>query len=747
MGSIIGEKIVARMLNRRGRRINLPQPLDAGELGWCLDTKQLFVGLDPENALPAIETYIGPSTMADANTILNTQIIEFTTPYLRLKTNHPNIYSKNNSEEDVLAVLANVPVSSFVLGNNGGTSSTLESNIDVMNEIRLQIAQVMSGIGNYPYTYVYDWVSSEPITAEATPIIGGGTGATLTLTVDGGGAILTAVPLATGSGYAINDVILIVGGNSAGRYTVNTIGGGGSIATGTLSAPGSTYSAGVANTIHGKLSTYTLDVAGLGYKCPPTISVTGDGFGATASAVLDTDGSGKVISLSIDTVGVGYTTMAFSFTAPHDGLGATLNVTASSGIIQTATVAAGGSGYNVGDLLYITGGDGTGRFSVLTVGVTGNVLTGSLTVAGTAYVTNATNATTVYTNRSNTLYKFTYQVGVENDASDVAFGDSNLQSLITYMNHPSFVYDGVHTISRSAGVLGSNLTATFGMINNGTLSNPGSGYANGTYVAATTGGTGTGATLTITVSGGIIQSAIISNHGSGYLGGDILTISGTGTLGAYTVAAPSWSASVSGLSDMFSKYQQFVGGLLYMPSVRQAANVAGLINKMADSTTNGLVCTKQNVEIMTELSSSTVLGDELIVDALSYQLIPNGTTTYDPIYNDMASPYNSADLTYDCAVADVQIIEYSLATIDNNLIRVGKINVCTLDDLGFTVSIEDDYTENRAGAIPAVSLGGPDFDFSATYSNMTQLVTMKYRHNFATYVILRITTRRWDSFS
>lgn len=56
------------------------------------------------------------------------------------------------------------------------------------------------------------------------------------------------------------------------------------------------------------------------------------------------------------------------------------------------------------------------------------------------------------------------------------------------------------------------------------ITNPGSGYTNGTYTAVVlTGGTGTGAYATITVAGNVVTAVQITAHGQNYTIGDILT--------------------------------------------------------------------------------------------------------------------------------------------------------------------------------------------------------------------------------
>jgi hypothetical protein len=56
------------------------------------------------------------------------------------------------------------------------------------------------------------------------------------------------------------------------------------------------------------------------------------------------------------------------------------------------------------------------------------------------------------------------------------------------------------------------------------ITDPGSGYTDGTYNAiALTGGTGTGAYATITVASGVVTAVQITAHGQGYTVGDVLT--------------------------------------------------------------------------------------------------------------------------------------------------------------------------------------------------------------------------------
>jgi hypothetical protein len=72
---------------------------------------------------------------------------------------------------------------------------------------------------------------------------------------------------------------------------------------------------------------------------------------------------------------------------------------------------------------------------------------------------------------------------------------------------------------------GGEANATGG-VNVVSITNGGSGYTNGTYsYKALTGGSGSGATATIVVSGGVVTTVTINNRGTGYTTSDILSAS------------------------------------------------------------------------------------------------------------------------------------------------------------------------------------------------------------------------------
>lgn len=67
--------VISRIQHRRGRRQNLPQPLRPGEVALTADTRQVWIGSEPEHTVSGILVY-ADKDIATAQEILDTIIVE-----------------------------------------------------------------------------------------------------------------------------------------------------------------------------------------------------------------------------------------------------------------------------------------------------------------------------------------------------------------------------------------------------------------------------------------------------------------------------------------------------------------------------------------------------------------------------------------------------------------------------------------------------------------------------------------------
>ena len=80
--------IIARQQQRRGLKQDIPQPLRPGEIGFAVDSQQLFIGTD--DRYPFLTPYQNScvfETTVNARehtiSIANNQIIAFTVPFIK----------------------------------------------------------------------------------------------------------------------------------------------------------------------------------------------------------------------------------------------------------------------------------------------------------------------------------------------------------------------------------------------------------------------------------------------------------------------------------------------------------------------------------------------------------------------------------------------------------------------------------------------------------------------------------------
>jgi len=267
----------------------------------------------------------------------------------------------------------------------------------------------------------------------------------------------------------------------------------------------------------------------------------------------------NIIAGTITTGGTGYTAGTY-YKVPvtgGSGSGSTATITIAGGAVTGVTITANGPVYAINDVLTFpssaTGGAGSG-FTYTITGYTSNIHFNNAVPA-------APNNTTVIT------------ASQGGGATGTAVLPPDVSQTLTVtqpaINFPALGTKQFTSNDLNPGATGSNFTTS--SISTFNTPSAGSGYTNGTYYAVPlTGGSGSGATATITVIGGVVTSAIPVSTGINYLVGDILTtlssnIGGTGSGFQVVVSAVStgfpitYTSSNLAVATIVNDYIHFVG--------------------------------------------------------------------------------------------------------------------------------------------------------------------------------------------
>ena len=290
----------------------------------------------------------------------------------------------------------------------------------------------------------------------------------------------------SGTNYASGSYTNVpLNGGTGSNGTANIIVAGGSIAEIVPNQVGTGY------TINDVLTINTADIGGSQLD---TIDVTNGGSGYT-------DGT----YLGVDLV-----------TSSGSGSGATADITVSGGIVTAASTTERGGNYALSDSLTVAGNDIT------------NAQLGTITlVSGGSGFANGT-----YPNVPLTSAFREGVLGTGATAEVVISGNIITTVNVTsgganYLAGDQLTFSYLNVGGDAAGVIGALALSTYG-----------TGFTDGFYSVQISGGSGSGATADITVSGGAVTDAIIASGGLGYVQGDVVGITGYSGV----------SASVSSLS-------------------------------------------------------------------------------------------------------------------------------------------------------------------------------------------------------
>lgn len=356
---------------------------------------------------------------------------------------------------------------------------------------------------------------------------GTGTGALATVTVTT--TVTSVVVTTSGSGYVVGDVL---------TYSGTGVGTGGTITVATVSAtgPGDTLTA-ASNAVL-VVDTYT---PVLNDRLLLKNQTTGLQNGIYNISQLNASGiisstTGPVASVGNITQPTGGTITPGNYTAialtGGSGTGAVGTVQVMSSQVTSVVVTTPGTGYHVNDTLGFTAsGIGTGgTVKVLSTGATvqptgGTIkngaylsvpLTGGTGTGARATIVVAANAVTEV-NIVNPGINYVVGDVLHYDANGQGFGNGGTVTVATVTVNPTPVGG-----TPSNGQAGLILTVSG-------FTQPTSNFVtNGTYGNfPLTGGSGTGATATISINGGVVTSVVITNPGTGYTAANSLGFTGT----------------------------------------------------------------------------------------------------------------------------------------------------------------------------------------------------------------------------
>ena len=419
------------------------------------------------------------------------------------------------------AAVGNPAFSIYSAGSSGTITTSLitpsGSAVIGFTGVAPPLGSPLSGTGLISGTQVTAVTGNGGAYASTTLVSGADIGDT-SITVDNTSGISAGLVFDRGDGQAIPVTDVVGNTVSLGGALTSAIVGSAASYTGLTQTSTTGSGSGAIFNVSRSGSTYltAVDTPGGGYQTGNTVTIAGTGLGGLAptnnATILITAASPVNTVTSFDDTtlypGNGYTTSTGVATTGGTGTGLTVDITAPSGQVQSVAVNSSGSGYAIGQ--------------TITVAITPGRVTAisSPQAAGSGYTTGNAIATTGGT-------------GTGLRVNIIAENQLGTTTSITVTNGGTGYADGLKTTTALTGsgtgltIIG--LTQGTGTIQSAIISNGGTGYVAGNTVRADGGGANSVITIANVTNGKVTDITIdSSNAGSGYLPSQTITINGGG---------------------------------------------------------------------------------------------------------------------------------------------------------------------------------------------------------------------------
>ncbi len=267
--------VISRIQHRRGRRENLPQPLRPGELALTSDTNEVWIGGDPQIAVPGIIVYSDKNNSAAQN-IINNHIAELkfnqsfsTSAFTSLTTYLTNSSVVTLISNDILwdetyrGEIRSITITNPGTGYSPGDDITIVSPTGSAAVIEVATVNGSGGITSFLISTGGSNYRYDNTTVTATQ---GGAGAVLSLGIDDvhGYSVFVAANPDVDTNNTIANVVTEANASPAGQYLI--VGGalGGTISVNRfLSAPNQDAAADIATLINRVNTTTPNETTGL----------------------------------------------------------------------------------------------------------------------------------------------------------------------------------------------------------------------------------------------------------------------------------------------------------------------------------------------------------------------------------------------------------------------------------------------------------------------------------------------------